>query len=296
LAEISVFTELPRSTLLRLLGTLVELGFLRRISHGEYGVALKLWRIGCAAVDYENVRDAIIPTLRLLVEKTSETSLYAVYDNGTATYLEKVDGLHPIRAYASVGTHSPAYATATGKALLAWRDEVEIAKIGAAAVRLTGSTLVGADALLRHAAEIRGAGFALNRGEWRDGVWGIAAPVFGRNREPVAAIGVSGPRDRIEPQIQTFSAIVRAMARDLSASHGAVRFAPKEAVSPVSTQTEVASDLSRPPQTKPPLRPASRRRRRPRKSGARTRRTQTLSSVTEARSGMSIDVDARPLL
>ena len=47
----------------------MELGFLRRLGHGEYIVALKLWRIGCAAVDYENVRDTIIPTLRRLVEK-----------------------------------------------------------------------------------------------------------------------------------------------------------------------------------------------------------------------------------
>ena len=107
LTELSAYTQLPRSTLLRIVATLIELGFLRRISHGEYGVALKLWRIGCAAVNYENVRDTIIPTLRHLVEMTSETALYAVYDAGSAIYVEKVDGLHPIRAYATVGTQSP---------------------------------------------------------------------------------------------------------------------------------------------------------------------------------------------
>lgn len=222
LAEIGAFTGQPKSTLLRMVATLIDLGFLQRTAHGEYGVTLKLWRIGCAAVDYDNVRESIIPTLRELVQKTSETALYAVYDDGTATYVEKVDGLHPIRSYASVGSRSPAYASATGKALLCWQDEAEITRVGAAAQPMTDSTHVGSKALLKHAHETRAAGYAVNRGEWRQGVWGVAAPVFGRNPVPVAAIGVSGPRERIEPQIEPFAIAVRTAARNLSSSHGAI--------------------------------------------------------------------------
>lgn len=225
LAEISAHTGLPRSTLLRLIATLVELGFLGRTGHGEYGVALKLWRIGCSAVDFEHVRDTIMPTLRRLVARTSETAVYAVYDAGRATYVEKVDGLHPIRAYASVGSHSPAYATATGKSLLAWQDEAEIRRVGEAAEPLTAATLTGGEEVMRHTAEVRRQGFAVNRGEWREGVWGVAAPVFGRGHELIAAIGVTGPRDRIEPQIEPIAKMVREGAAELSINHGAVGLA-----------------------------------------------------------------------
>ncbi len=131
-------------------------------------------------------------------------------------------GLHPIRSYAVVGSHSPAYATATGKALLAWQTEAEIIRVSQSAVQLTDTTLIGVDALLAQAAEIRQTGIAINRGEWRSGVWGIAAPVFGRDRLAVAAIGVTGPCDRIESQIDTFAAAVSAVARELSAYHGAL--------------------------------------------------------------------------
>jgi DNA-binding IclR family transcriptional regulator len=224
LAEISAHTGLPRSTLLRLIAALVEVEFLRRIDHGEYGIALKLWRIGCAAVDFGNLHETILPTLRHLVEETSETALYAVYDSGRAVYVEKVEGVHPIRAYASVGGHSPAYATATGKALLAWRTEDEIARVGAAAVRITEATCIGSKATLQNAAEVRRNGFAVNRGEWREGVWGVAAPVFGRDPQPLAAIGVTGPRDRVGPQIGRFSQVVRAAARELSIRHGCISF------------------------------------------------------------------------
>ena len=222
LAEITAYTGLPRSTLLRLVATLVELGFLRRTNRGEYGVALKLWRIGCTAVDFEHVRDTIIPTLRQLVATTSETALYAVYDAGRATYVEKVEGLHPIRAYAEVGSHSPAYATATGKALLAWQDATEIQRVANVAEPLTTATMTNADVLIHQAAAVRQLGFAVNRGEWRDGVWGVAAPVFGRGYELVAAVGVTGPRDRIEPQIEPFSKIVREAAWELSINRGAI--------------------------------------------------------------------------
>ena len=223
LAQISTHTALPRSTLLRLIATLVELGFLRRTSHGEYGIALKLWRIGCAAVDFEHVRDAIIPTLQQVVATTSETALYAVYDAGRAVYVEKVEGLHPIRAYASVGGHSPAYATATGKSLFAWQDEDEIRRVAREAVSFTPTTRTSVEELVCDAADIRRQGFAVNRGEWREGVWGVAAPIFGRRHELVAALGVTGPRDRIEPKIDKFSSIVRDAALNLSVIHGAVR-------------------------------------------------------------------------
>jgi DNA-binding IclR family transcriptional regulator len=159
--------------------------------------------------------------MRRLTCQTGETSLYAVYDAGKAVYVEKVEGSHPIRAYASVGGHSPAYASATGKALLAFREPEEIAALGAAAEQLTEATRLGPEAHLRHAAEIRRAGYAINRGEWRLGVWGVAAPVFGREQTPVAAIGVSGPRDRIEPAIEEFAGFVLSAARELSTMHGA---------------------------------------------------------------------------
>jgi DNA-binding IclR family transcriptional regulator len=93
LSEIAAFTGLPKSTLLRLIGTLVEQGFLQRVQHGEYGIGMKLWRIGCTAIDLENVREFVIQVMRRLTEETGETSLYAVYDGGKAVYVEKVEGV-----------------------------------------------------------------------------------------------------------------------------------------------------------------------------------------------------------
>lgn len=221
LSELVERTRLPKSTLMRLLSTLIDLGFLQRTRHGRYAVSLKMWRIGCGAVEQDSIHDAVMAALRTIVDRTGETALYAVYEGGYAVYIEKLEGSHPILAYATVGGRSPAYASATGKALLSWRQPREIEVIAAGAQQLTDATLSG-QAILDDCAVARTVGYTLNRGEWRDGVWGIAAPVFGRSRDVVAAIGVSGPRERIEPNIDSWSGSIRSVARELSGCYGAV--------------------------------------------------------------------------
>jgi IclR family KDG regulon transcriptional repressor len=222
LAEIAKGVGLPKSTLLRLVQVLVSRGFLRRTAHGEYAVSLKMWQIGCNAFNADAIRDEVLPLLRSLVERTGETTHYAAYEDGSSVYIEKVDGLHPIRSYTAVGGRSPAYATATGKALLAWRDEQEIADVGRSARRWTDATNIGADNVLRAAAETRRLGYAVNRGEWRASVWGIGAPVFDRHGKVISAIGISGPRERVEPNIKAFAEAVSAAAKELSRRLGAL--------------------------------------------------------------------------
>lgn len=225
LAELAAHTKLPKSTLMRLLGILVQAGFLKRTAHGRYRVSLKLWRIGATALDQDAIRDGVIPVLRDLVAKTSETAHYSVYERGYSVYIEKIDGLHPVRYYTVIGGMSPAYASATGKALLAWQEPAEIERVAASSAQITPHTHVGVDAIVQHMAQIRASGCSVNRGEWREGVWGVAAPIFGRTGSVVAAIGVSGPQERIEPNVDTYAALVREAAGSLSAHHGALEAA-----------------------------------------------------------------------
>ena len=47
---------------------------------------------------------------------------------------------------------------------------------------------------------IRDQGYALNRGEWREQVCGVAAPIRDVSGEVIAAIGISGPAERLKPR------------------------------------------------------------------------------------------------
>jgi DNA-binding IclR family transcriptional regulator len=214
--QLSARTGLPKSTLHRLIGTLLEQKFLYRTAHGQYKVSFKLWRIGASAVDFDTIRESARDILSDLVKKSSETAHYSVYESGYAVYVEKLDGLHPIRSYTAVGGRSPAHASATGKALLAWQSEEEILRVAEESERFTASTLVGRAEILRDMSEVRENGYAVNRGEWRHGVWGIAAPVFGPGGDVLAAIGVSGPEERINGALPKLVKLVTRAAKELS--------------------------------------------------------------------------------
>lgn len=222
LAAIAAHTGYPKSTLLRLIQIMIGAGFLQRTEHGHYRVTLQLWRIGAGALDYERVRERVVPVLRWLVDATGETAHYSVYEDGMAVYVEKIEGLHPVRAYTSVGGRSPAHASATGKALLAWQDEAELRRVAAAAQPFTDRTHVGVEEILKHLEEIRGAGYAVNRGEWRADVWGVAAPIFGKTGKIEGAVGISGPVVRVKTTLRSSVEAVRSAAQKLSEFHGAL--------------------------------------------------------------------------
>lgn len=221
LGELMTLTSLPKSTLLRILATLLSEGYITRVGAGVYRPALKLWRLGCNAVVLEDLREQVGPFLNALVDKTQETALYAVYEAGRAVYTDKVDGANPVRAYVSLGSSSPAYATASGKALLAWQSDREIRSVLAGATKLTDTTIDTYEAFAGEAEEIRSNGYSLNRGEWRAEVGGIAAPVHNRDKV-VAAIGISGPLERVLRNFDSYRDLVANAAADLTEIYGRI--------------------------------------------------------------------------
>src|SRR5262249_48732834 len=133
-----------------------------------------------------------------------------------SVYIDKVEGLHPIRAYAAIGEASPAYASATGKALLAWQTAEEIRAVAAQAVPITAATICREADILREVEVTRGRGYSINRGEWREGVWGVGAPILDTSGVAFAAIGVSGPQDRIKNSLHSLAVEVRSVASRLT--------------------------------------------------------------------------------
>ena len=217
LAELKERTGLPRSTLHRLVKLLVDERFLKRSSPSHYRCTLKLWRIGALTADYDDVDERVQPVLRALAESTGETAHYAVYEEGFSVYIAKADARHPLRAGAQVGGRSPAHASATGKAILSWRAESEVRRVGTAAKRHSPSTIVGADELSAEAERIRRHGHAVSRGEWYEELWAVAAPIVDVRGKVTSAIGVAGPTERFKANLDSYTRAVMRAAATLSA-------------------------------------------------------------------------------
>ena len=121
----------------------------------------------------------------------------------------------------------PLHATALGKAAIAYLDEDTVEELLTDELtRLTGHTLTGPAAVRRELEFVRTRGFAREREEAILGEGGIAAGIFARSGEPVGAIGIAGPRERIlrggrEPAL---AAHVIEAARGVSRDLGAARW------------------------------------------------------------------------
>jgi DNA-binding IclR family transcriptional regulator len=105
----------------------------------------------------------------------------------------------------------PTHCTATGKALLAWRQRWRDSVLGQPLEGRTSRTIVEPAALAREADETRSRGYAIEVGELEEGVSAVAAPVFVAD-DAVAALGASGA----ELDVETVGERVMALAAELS--------------------------------------------------------------------------------
>jgi len=220
-AELSRQLGFSKSNTHRLLQTLVALGY-ADTSEGRYWLTPKIWRLGVNVIERLDVRSLALVPIRSLADETHETVHLAILEGNEVTYLEKIDSPQPIRAYTRVGGRAPAYCVATGKAMLAFQSEACIASIANTLEKHTANTTVDPAGLAAELAKIREQGYAINLGEWRTGVGGVAAPIFGAHGDVVAAVGISGPVERLtENEIVKFASLVCSAAKTISTSLGA---------------------------------------------------------------------------
>ncbi len=209
--------DLPKSNIHRTLQTLISAGYVRS-EHGSslYRCTLKVFEMASAVVSRIDVRGNAEPLMQVLGEQTRETIHLSVLDQLDVIYLHKVESPQPVRAYSTIGGRAPAYCVASGKSLLAHQSEQWLRQLPQTLRMYTSETLTDADDLRREFARVRMQGYAVNRGEWRETVGGVATIVRDVTGQPVAAIGVSGPIDRMRSNLEQHIPLVISAGRETS--------------------------------------------------------------------------------
>jgi len=217
--ELARELDMGASNVHRLLQALVELGYaVNDGGRGQYRASLKIWELGAHALHKLDFREAAAPAMRWLLAETNETVHLSVLSGDEVVYIDKLDSPEPVRAYSTIGGRAPAYCVATGKVLLAWREQRPTALLTVHKLHQhSPATLPDTAALALELARVRQQGYAVNRGEWRTSVWGIAAPVLSAGGHVAAAVGISGPASRIRSHgVRRLSQLVVEAARQAS--------------------------------------------------------------------------------
>jgi len=240
--ELAVEMNLTKSNVHRLLKTLEHKGYLRRdAGTGHYGLSLKLWELGSSVVSQLDLRRAALPHLQRLADHTRETVHLSLLDGCDVVYVEKIDSPQPVRTYSRLGGRAPAYCVATGKAMLAFAPDAVIRAAARSIHPFTSRTVRNEKALRAELERVRAAGFAVNQGEWRGAVCGVAAPIRDISGAVIAATGVSGPAERLKPRrIKTLAPAVVAAADAISRALGyaaPIELSPERRQGPADRET-----------------------------------------------------------
>jgi IclR family acetate operon transcriptional repressor len=209
---------LPKTTVHRFVGELVSWGALER---GRYGLRLgfRLFALGERVTRYQRLRDLAAPFLEELYEATRETAHLAVLDLSEVVYLAKVQGHSSAPTANRVGGRLPTHCTGVGKALLGFSEPRFVeARLAAGLTRRTPHTICTPGALQRDLKGVVERGFSVDREETRMGIVSVAAPIFGPDGAPIAAIAIAGRTHTI--RIDQIAVSVRTAADLLSTSIG----------------------------------------------------------------------------
>jgi len=223
LAEMTRRTGIPKATVHRLAGELLELGMLEG-ERGVYRLGMRIFELGQLVPLQRDLREAAMPFMQDLFEAAHETVHLAVLHGTEVLYIEKISGHRRVKAGSRVGGRLPAHCTAVGKAILAVSPPGALEAVLAAGLApRTAFTITAPDVLRRQLATVARVGVAYEREESDLGVTCAASPVYGFGHHVVAAISITGPVGRLQPEryAPTVRFAALALSRQLGSPSGA---------------------------------------------------------------------------
>jgi IclR family acetate operon transcriptional repressor len=191
LGEVSSRTGLAKSTAHRLVGLLVEHGYVVAAGDGRYGVGPRLRTIAAEVMSGTDEDVHILEDLQRAVG--GHTVHLALRSGDHAVYIQKIDGDQPYQMASRVGMSFPLHSTAIGKAILSQLPKPEVdAIVGRTGLPgRTATTITRASALHRELATVGAQGYAIDNEENERAIRCIAVSFSGVGRNVVGGVSVS---------------------------------------------------------------------------------------------------------
>jgi DNA-binding IclR family transcriptional regulator len=200
LSDLASRLVVPKSSLSRVCSVLVQRGWVTRDIAGRYDLGIRAIGLSAHATEYPLLRAfrALAPDL---VTRHNETVCLAVLDGDHSTFVAVEDSAHAVRLVTHVGSRTPAFASASGRVILADRAPHVVAAeyAGRPLVTPTGRRLRGVEELLEILEAVRRDGYAENREETAVGLYAVSVPVRNAASAVLAALTLCVPTSRMRP-------------------------------------------------------------------------------------------------
>jgi DNA-binding IclR family transcriptional regulator len=228
LSEVMEHVDIPRQSLIRILNTLCNRGFLDKSSkRGAYRIGLKFLYLGHRLQDKFDLRTVAWDHMKELSLATRKTIELSTLDQDQLILLEQIRGSEGMSLYSRVGSVFPyLHAVSVGKVYLSQMSEQKrhrvLDKIGLPAV--TNKTITDRVVLEKEILEVKQRGYGFEDQELREGVRRVAAPIFNFDGEHIGCIGLSATIFSFDlNDVDHYGHLVRAAADKISAKMGYVK-------------------------------------------------------------------------
>ena len=202
LKQLALATELHPSTAHRILAAMSTARFVERQDAGTYRLGIRLLELGNIVKSRINVREVALPFMQELHEKIGEAINLGARHDDEIVYLERTSsGRSLVRVVYLVGGRAPLHLTSLGKLFLA-TDGPQKVREYAKRTGLPGKTprsLTTLATLEKELDKVRRHGIAYDDEEAELGLKCVAAPIHDDEGNIVAALSVSAPSDRHDP-------------------------------------------------------------------------------------------------
>lgn len=197
--EISERLSFPQSSTSNLISTLFKEGYLNQDSLKRYKLGYKLIQMGTIAMESLDISSQGIPYLKSLMKDVQETVFMALLSEGELIYVAKIDSNRSIGTTAQPGYRKPLYCTGLGKTFLAFlpEDEKNVILDHTELSSITKNTITNRQELEKELKMFVDMGYSIDNEENEEGLFCLAAPIFGADKTIQAAISVAGPKERM---------------------------------------------------------------------------------------------------
>jgi len=199
ISEIAAMTDLNPAVVRRCLHTLLHLGYIGK-RNKLFLLKPRVMSLGSAFLESMNVEEAFRPALQQLSDRTGDSTSLSVLVDNDIIFLIYVSTAPTIHYYVGVGKRCPAYVTALGRALLAYKPKQELEEyLKSIRIKIyTDRTVTSVSKLRAALSNVRRDGYVCVHGEFDPLIVSLATPIFGPDGVPVASINCSTSTTRAD--------------------------------------------------------------------------------------------------
>ncbi|HEU4811710.1 MAG TPA: IclR family transcriptional regulator [Nocardioides sp.] len=197
-ADLQEACGLAKSTTSRMLTALERAGLLEREGAGSYVAGRLFWLYAARHDPWEELVRLARPTMEQISEDTHETVHLSVTRGERVVQVAQVDSRYMLGTRDWTEVDVPTHCSALGKIFFA-HDALPLPD--GPLERRTTATLTDPEELRRDAERTRSRGWAATTDELEVGLTGVAVPVYRGRGELIAALGISGPTQRLEGRL-----------------------------------------------------------------------------------------------